>query len=47
MQDTLARVKSELAEVAEDNETKKSMLQEAALDREDALKLLTEESDIL
>jgi hypothetical protein len=43
MQDTLARVKSELAEVAEDNETKKSLLQEAALARDSSLKLLTEE----
>ncbi len=42
-QASLAMTKSDLAEVAEDNETKKNLLQEAALTREGSLKLLSEE----
>ena len=40
MQVCLAEVKCELADLAKDSETKKSMLQEAILEREDALKLM-------
>jgi hypothetical protein len=42
-QGTLARTKADIAEIAEDYETKKSLLQEAALDMDSALKLVTEE----
>jgi hypothetical protein len=44
MHGNVASTKSELAEVAEDNETKKSLLQEAVLALGNALKLLTEEA---
>jgi len=39
MQASLARIKSELADLAKDHEAKKSMLQEAIMDTENALKL--------
>jgi hypothetical protein len=43
MQDTSAIIKSELAEVAEDDETKKNLLQEAALAMDSSLKLRIDE----
>jgi hypothetical protein len=43
MQDTLAMIKAELAEVAEDDETKKNLLQEAAIVMDSSLKLRIEE----
>jgi hypothetical protein len=43
MQRYLAGIKSELAALAEDDESKKNMLQEAAADTENALKLLHKE----
>ncbi|MGA3192617.1 MAG: hypothetical protein ABSD73_08935 [Candidatus Bathyarchaeia archaeon] len=42
-QESLAKIKSDLAEISDDPETRKNLLQEVALSRENSLKLLAKE----